>query len=108
MMIGVRAAGAAAAKSAISAQRVIGDPYTFPRGGLSRRGGCEEIARVPNDPNPEDPGAYRSLKPLPSATSFSSSGAGLNWSPMVAWNSFILARIFGRPTWSPYHMGPPR
>ena len=35
---------------------------------------------------------------LPSATIFSSSGDGLNWSPMVAWNSFILASTFAGPS----------
>ena len=73
---------------------------------LMPAGVCRLIARIRRwdpDPDPRDSegSPYRSANFLFSATSFSSAAAGLNWSPMVAWNSFILASTLAGPTWSP-------
>ena len=47
-------------------------------------------------------------KVLPSATNFSSSGAGFQTSsPVSAWKRLMSARTFARPWVSAYHIGPP-
>ena len=65
--------------------------------GFAHRVSCRFRERIGGAENQ----ALMSAKRLPSEASFSSRAEGLNVSPMVAWNSFILASTLSRPTWSP-------